>query len=172
MSHYWCMWLNVLKDITLCKFKLFELSDKAVCQTKNLLVRFLDLPVDPQDCNAPSLSATAEYCDAAWAGSLCTRLNGHTYCTGTLVFPHLPLFIHSIAPFQPKWEPNITLHLSVCSREILLTIINPSPALPWQPRSWQRVWAPAALSDRLLWRNLLGLGRLCCLVALLESFPP
>lgn len=44
----------------LCKFELLGLSDKAGCQTKTLFVRFVDLTVDPQACNAPSLSTEAE----------------------------------------------------------------------------------------------------------------
>lgn len=42
------------------KFELLGLSDKAGCQTKNLFVRFVDLTLDPQACNAPSLSTAAE----------------------------------------------------------------------------------------------------------------
>lgn len=42
------------------QFELFDLSDKAGCQTKNLLIRVVDQAVVPQACNAPSLSRAAE----------------------------------------------------------------------------------------------------------------
>lgn len=44
----------------LCKFELLGLSDKAGFQTKNLFVRLVDLTVDPQACDAPSLSTAEE----------------------------------------------------------------------------------------------------------------
>lgn len=153
------------EDITLCGLELLRLSDKAGCQTEKLLVRFLDVPLGPQACKAPSLSAAAEHCCAARADSLCTRLFVVTHIMLTLLLAHLPLFIHLAAHFQPRWEPEITLHLLQCANTLKHYWPLSCPALA--------AAGLAAFPDHFLHRNApfssrLGLGWLCCLVTPLE----
>lgn len=113
-----CSW--TCQKMLLCKFELLVLSDKAGCQTKNLFVWFVDLTVDPQACNAlsPSTSSRVEQCSLCWL-PLYQALNGHMHCAGSL-------FICSDT-FSAKLWANITLHLSVCSMQILSC---PAPAGP------------------------------------------
>lgn len=120
-----------------------------MCQNSlfSVILRYWDylmkLPARPKTCQisgspcgSPSLqhsqpfcSSTVLQCSPTWF-PLHQAFNGHTHCTGTLMLAHLPVFTYSVTHFQPKWEPNIILHLPVCSLHILLNITDPSPALP------------------------------------------